>query len=152
MAMRANAEFVRPSALERSLNRAFGALVGLGFGFRHNYLLQVPGRQTRRIHSTPVNVLEIDHRLFLVCPRGRAQWVRNAEPNGWILLKKRRTRKFTIRPVAEEQKPLILKTYLERFRTTVQQFFPVSTDSPPIAFSPYAAQYPVFELRPVDEQ
>jgi hypothetical protein len=147
-----NKEFLRPSAFERTLNRAFGALVGAGLGLRHNYLLRVRGRQSGRLYSTPVNLLEINQQLFLVCPRGRAQWVRNAEATGWILLKRRRTLRFAIRAVPDEQKPTILKEYLERFKTTVQRYFPITAGSPAIAFAPYAAQYPVFELQRADEQ
>ena len=67
--------FLKPTALERALNRVFGILVGLGLGLRHNYLLQVRGRKSGRMYSTPVNLLAIDQKLYLVCPRGRAQWV-----------------------------------------------------------------------------
>jgi len=144
--------FLRPTSPERSLNRAFGALIGLGFGLRHNYLLQVRGRRSGRMYSTPVNLLEIDKKLYLVCPRGRAQWVRNAEASGRVLLKKRRVREFSLSIVPDEQKPAILKEYLERFKTTVQRYFPVSAGSPPAAFAPYAAHYPVFDLRPTGEQ
>lgn len=40
--------FRRPNVLERVLNRAFGFLVGFGFGLRHNCLLQVRGRKMGR--------------------------------------------------------------------------------------------------------
>ena len=144
--------FLRPTSLERGLNRTFGALIGLGFGLRHNYLLQVRGRRSGRMYSTPVNLLEIDKKLYLVCPRGRAQWVRNAEASGRVLLKKRRVQEFSLSVVPDEQKPAILKEYLERFKTTVQRYFPVSAGSPPAAFAPYVAHYPVFSLQPTGEQ
>src|SRR5215831_14707264 len=108
MAEGANSDFLRPSPAERILNRLFSALVGLGFGLRHNYLLQVRGRVSGRIYSTPVNLLEIDSKLYLVCPRGRAQWVRNAEAGARVLLKKgRNTREFTLSAVPDEEKPAI---------------------------------------------
>jgi deazaflavin-dependent oxidoreductase (nitroreductase family) len=143
---------MRPTTFERSLNRVFGALVGLGFGLRHNYLLQVRGRKSGRMYSTPVNLLDIDKRLYLVCPRGRAQWVRNAEANGRVLLKKRRTQEFALIALPDDQKPAILKEYLERFKTTVQRYFPLSPGSPPAAFAPYVTRYPVFQLQPMSEQ
>ena len=138
--------FLKPSALERGLNRAFGTLVGLGFGLQRNYLLQVRGRQTRRMYSTPVNLLETGGRLFLVCPRGRTQWVRNADAHGWVLLKRgRRVRKFLINAVSDEHKPAILKEYLDRFKTTAGEVcFP-----PPGCPSPSAPQrfVPAFRTR-----
>jgi deazaflavin-dependent oxidoreductase (nitroreductase family) len=151
MADASTTAFLRPTAIERGLNRAFGALIGLGFGLNHNYLLQVRGRKSGRLYSTPVNLLEIGNKLYLVCPRGRAQWVRNAEASGRVLLKKRRIQEFALSAVPEEEKPAILREYLERFRITVQRYFPVSAGSPTAAFASYASRYPVFELRPAGE-
>jgi hypothetical protein len=70
----ANESFLRPTAAERFFNRVFGLLVGMGIGLKHNYLLEVRGRKSGRIYPTPVDVLEVQGRLFLVCGRGRAQW------------------------------------------------------------------------------
>ena len=80
--------FRTPTALERAFNRFFGFLVGLGLGLKHNYLLQVRGRKSGKLYSTPIDLLEMDGRRFLVAPRGRTQWVRNAEAAGEITLKK----------------------------------------------------------------
>jgi hypothetical protein len=82
------AKFEAPSASERIFNRALGLLVGLGLGGRHYYLLQVRGRTTGRVYSTPVNVLELNGKRWLVAPRGRTQWVRNAEVAGEVLLRR----------------------------------------------------------------
>jgi deazaflavin-dependent oxidoreductase (nitroreductase family) len=140
-------DFLAPSALERVFNRAFGALVGLGLGRRHNYLLQVRGRRSGRIHATPVNVLELDGRHFLVAGRGRAQWVRNAEVAGEIVLTRGRHRlRCRVRPVPAAEKPAVLSAYLGRFRLTVQRYFPVPAGSGPEAFAALVDRYPVFEL------
>lgn len=142
--------FRAPNTFERFFNRAFGFLVGLGFGLGHNYLLQVSGRKTGRVYSTPVNVLEFQEKRFLVAPRGRTQWVRNAESAGEVTLKKgRNAQKFRLRPLPDAEKPEILKEYLGRFTSTVQRYFPVPAGSPPQAFAALAASYPVFELLPL---
>jgi hypothetical protein len=65
------ASFRKPNPIDRAVNRAFGFLVGLGFGLSHNYLLQVRGRKTGRLYSTPINLLEFKDKRFLVAPRGR---------------------------------------------------------------------------------
>ena len=65
----------------------FGFLVGHGLGFKHNYLLQVRGRKSGKVYSTPINLLEWDGKRFLMAPRGQTQWVRNAEAAGEISLK-----------------------------------------------------------------
>ncbi len=139
--------FRAPSPLERMLNEAFGILVGLGLGLRHNYLLQVRGRKTGRVYSTPVNVLELNGKRFLVAGRGRTQWVRNAEVAGEVTLKKgRSSRRFRVRPVPNDERPAILGAYLDRFRLTAQRYFPVRAGSGPEAFAEVVDRYPVFEL------
>jgi deazaflavin-dependent oxidoreductase (nitroreductase family) len=142
--------FLRPSPVERLFNSLFGLLVGLGLGLRHNYLLQVTGRRTGRLYSTPVNILDCDERRFLVAPRGETQWVRNARSSGMVWLKRGRTRQsYRVRELADAEKPRLLKTYLDRFSTTVQRYFPVQAGSPPEAFTDLAPRYPVFELLPL---
>ena len=74
--------FQRPSIVERTFNRLFGVIVGLGGGLEHNYVLQVRGRKSGRLYSTPVNMLEIGESQYLVAPRGNTQWVRNVQSSG----------------------------------------------------------------------
>jgi deazaflavin-dependent oxidoreductase (nitroreductase family) len=141
--------FREPSAAERLFNHIFGFLVGLGLGFSYNYLLQVRGRKSGKLYSTPINLLELNGRRFLVAPRGRTQWVRNAEASGEVTLKKGSTRqKFRLRPIPDAEKPEILKAYLDAYKREVQQYFPVPAGSPPAAFAELASSYPVFELLP----
>jgi deazaflavin-dependent oxidoreductase (nitroreductase family) len=141
--------FRQPSLAERFFNRAFGLLVGLGLGLPHNYLVQVRGRKSGKVYSTPIDLLELDGKRFLVAPRGRTQWVRNAEAAGDVTLKKGRTRlRYRIRSIPDAGKPELLKAYLDRFQTTVQRYFPVPAGSPPQAFTAVASNYPVFELLP----
>lgn len=136
--------------MERIFNRVYGFLVGLGLGFSYNYLLQVRGRKSGKLYSTPIDLLETDGKRFLVAPRGRTQWVRNAEAAGEITLKKgRESRRFRLRPLDGPEKLRILKAYLDRFRREVQRYFPVPAGSPPDAFQEIAKNYPAFELIPV---
>jgi len=81
------------------------------------------------------------------------QWVRNVEATGEVTLKKGRTpQRFRLRPVPDKEKPELLKAYLDRFKLTVQRYFPVPAGSDPQAFVDVAAQYPVFELIPSDSR
>jgi deazaflavin-dependent oxidoreductase (nitroreductase family) len=142
--------FREPSAVERLFNRAFGFLVGLGLGFSYNYLLEVRGRKSGKLYSTPINLLELKGKRFLVAPRGRTQWVRNAEAAGEITLRRRSTRlKFRLRPLSDTETPEILKAYLDSFKSEVQRYFPVAAGSPPEAFSTLTSSYPAFELLPL---
>jgi deazaflavin-dependent oxidoreductase (nitroreductase family) len=141
--------FRAPSATERMFNRAFGFLVGIGLGFSYNYLLQVRGRKSGRIYSTPVDLLEIAGKKFLVAPRGRTQWVRNAEAAGEVTLKKGSTRQtFRLRAIPDADKPEILKAYLDTFKREVQRYFPVPAGSSLQAFAALVQSYPAFELIP----
>jgi hypothetical protein len=67
--------FERPRATERLFNKLFGFLVGLGLGLPHNFLLEVRGRKTGRLYATPVDVLVLDGRRYLMASRGYTQWV-----------------------------------------------------------------------------
>ena len=139
--------FRAPTTTEHILNRIFGMIVGLGLGPAHAHLLQVRGRKSGRIYSTPVDLLEIQGKRWLVAPRGRAQWVRNAEAVGEVTLKKGgRRERFGLRPVPDGEKPEILKAYLDNFRREVQRYFPVAAGSPAGDFVKVAASYPAFEL------
>jgi deazaflavin-dependent oxidoreductase (nitroreductase family) len=141
--------FNQPTTVDRAINKVFGLLVGIGLGLRHNYLLQVRGRKSGRIYSTPVDVLDRDGKRYLVAPRGYTQWVRNAIASGTVSLKKgRRSEQFGIRLLADDEKPEILKSYLDRYKLTVQRYFPVSAGSLTEAFRPLTGEYPVFELIP----
>jgi deazaflavin-dependent oxidoreductase (nitroreductase family) len=112
-------------------------------------LLQVPGRKTGRIYSSPVNLLQVAGKPYLVAPRGRTQWVRNSEASGEIVLKKgSQTRKYRLRSLSDAEKPEILKLYLDSYKSAVQRYFPVPAGSPAAAFRAIAASYPVFELLP----
>lgn len=143
------ARFTRPGPVERLFNSAVGALVRRGIGPSHMRVLEVRGRRTGRTSSLPVDLLDQGRQLFLVAPRGRTQWVRNAEIEGAVTLRRgRHSARYRLRPLEELEKPAILKAYLERFPRDVQRFFPVRAGSPVDEFLPLAARYPAFELEP----
>ena len=139
--------FREPTAVEKFLNRVMGSLVSLGLAPSHMRLLQVRGRKSGKLYSTPVDLLEINGKRYLVAPRGRTQWVRNAEAVGEITLKRGSDlRKFRLRTLSEEEKLPILKAYLDSFKSEVQRYFPIAAGSSPDKFVPIASNYPAFEL------
>ena len=140
-------QFTEPNVIDRFFNRAFGLLIKIGLGLSHNYLLEVRGRKTGRIYSTPVNLLERGDKKYLVAPRGYTQWVRNVIASAEASLVKGLKREDVyLKAIADEAKPDILKDYLDRYRKTVQRYFPIQAGSPVEAFQPLAARYPVFEV------
>jgi deazaflavin-dependent oxidoreductase (nitroreductase family) len=140
---------MKPSPFEAVFNRLFGVLVGFGIGLRHNYLVQVQGRKSGRIYSTPVDVLDYDGKRYLVAPRGETQWVKNARVACELWLKRGRSRQqYTLRVLEDREKPEILKEYLNRYKTTVQRYFSVPASASLETFTGIAPNYPVFELTP----
>jgi deazaflavin-dependent oxidoreductase (nitroreductase family) len=146
--MPADREYNPPSTFEKSFNRLFGFLAGLGLAPSFIQLLQVKGRKSGKTYSTAVNLVDFEGKQFLVAPRGRTQWVRNAEAAGEVTLKRGRARKFRLRALADSEKPPVLRVYLTRYKGAVGRFFPISPDSPVEAFAGIANGYPVFELMP----
>jgi len=80
--------FVKPSLTERIFNRFFAIAIGLGMGLGHNYVVEVRGRKSGRIFSTPIDLLEVEKRRYLVAPRGETNWVLNARAAGRVTLRK----------------------------------------------------------------
>jgi deazaflavin-dependent oxidoreductase (nitroreductase family) len=140
-------QFMQPTLVDRIINRAFGFLVKLGFGLSHNFLLEVRGRKSGRIYSTPVNVLEYKEKKYLVAPRGDTQWVRNVVVNlKATLVKGAKRENVRLRPIADAAKAEILKAYLDRYKLTVRRYFPIPAGSPLREFEPLVGRYPVFEI------
>jgi deazaflavin-dependent oxidoreductase (nitroreductase family) len=141
--------FTPPTAVEIMLNRFFGWIVARGLVGDPFYVLDVRGRKTGRIYSTPVDLLAHRERRFLVAPRGHTQWSRNAKASGSVTLRRGRlVQRYAARELAAPEKPEILKAYLDAFKSRVQRFFPVPAGSPVEAFAPLAARYAAFELTP----
>ena len=80
-------------------------------------LLEVRGRVSGRVRSTPVNPLEIEGQRYLVSPRGETQWVRNFRAAGEAALRVggRREPIVLVRELADEEKPPVLRAYLDRW-------------------------------------
>jgi hypothetical protein len=143
--------YLRPGAVERLFGRILKSLVLIGFVRGHFYVLEVRGRSTGRTISLPVDPIELEGRRYLVCARGNSNWVQNARAAGEIVLARAmRRRRYAVRELPAEERPLILKAYLDSFATEVQRFFPVPKGSPIESFNVLAPRYPVFVLQPLD--
>ncbi|HVO93821.1 MAG TPA: nitroreductase family deazaflavin-dependent oxidoreductase [Terriglobales bacterium] len=139
--------FDAPNWVARVVNRFYGWLTSRGLGPSYSFELQVVGRRTGKIYSTPVNILRFGEQIFLVGTRGHTQWSRNARAVEQVTLKRGRIiLRFRLREVTDQEKPEILKAYLTRFGWMVRRFFPLPPRAPSSAFASIAAGYPVFEL------
>jgi deazaflavin-dependent oxidoreductase (nitroreductase family) len=144
------ATFRPPTAPERIFNRVLGRLIGWGIGPSHIYLLEVRGRKSGKLYATPVDPVEVAGKRYVVAPRGRTQWVRNAESAGEIVLRRASNhQRFRVRVLADAEKPPILKAYLDSYKREVQRYFKVPAGSAAEAFAAVSRDYPVFELLPI---
>src|SRR5882762_9601811 len=136
MPERSKPHFLEPTAMDRFAGRVFAALVRMGIGFKHSFVLEVRGRKSGKIFSTPVNLLFYKGKTFLCASRGETQWVRNARAAGRVTLVKGSHRdEYTVREVSLADRPELLKEFLERFAASVQRYYPVKKGSPVSAFA-----------------
>jgi deazaflavin-dependent oxidoreductase (nitroreductase family) len=139
--------FQKESTLDRFFNQMMGRALRLGFAPGYMRLLEVRGRKSGKTFTTPVNVLEFQGRRWLVAARGETAWARNARASGRVVLRRgSSSESFTVRELADTDKPEIIKAFLDRFKSQVQRFFEVPAGSPADAFRATASRTPVFEL------
>ena len=139
--------FQKESTLDRFFNRLMGQALRLGFAPGYMRLLEVRGRKSGKTFTTPVNVLEFQGRRWLVAARGETAWARNARASGRVVLRRGSSgESFTVRELADADKPEVIKAFLDRFKSQVQRFFEVPAGSPADAFRATASRTPVFEL------
>jgi deazaflavin-dependent oxidoreductase (nitroreductase family) len=116
-------------------------------------VLEVRGRATGEPRRTPVNLLTLDGRQYLVSPRGEGQWVRNARAAHGRLatIVGRRREEWVAHEVADADKLPILRAYLRRWKAEVGVFFDGrSADSSDDELAAIAPRHPVFALEPVE--
>src|SRR5258708_37088068 len=143
--------YVRPGWFTKHLfNRGVAGLTMIGLSVWGSRILSVRGRMSRQWRSTPVNVLSHDGQRYLVAPRGTTQWVRNLRAAGRGELRVgRRVEAFTAHEIADDDKPLILRSYLRRWRAEVGVFFGgVNAQASDEDLRRIAPDHPVFRLEP----
>jgi deazaflavin-dependent oxidoreductase (nitroreductase family) len=129
-------------------NRAVATFTRMGLSVWGSRILMVKGRTTGTVRSTPVNVLTLDTRRYLVAPRGETQWVRNLRAaGGGELALGRSTESFRADEMADADKVDVLRAYLKRWKAEVGVFFDgVSADSSDDDLRRIAPRHPVFAI------
>ena len=139
----------RLTATRRMGNTMMVALLRLGLGPKHNYLLTTRGRKTGRLHTTPVTLVEEDGQRWLVAPSGVVGWVRNVRASGEATLGRgRRSERVRAEEVDAPLAAPVLKRYLQQ-EPIVRPFFDVEPDSDIADFAAEASRHPVFAVTPV---
>jgi deazaflavin-dependent oxidoreductase (nitroreductase family) len=124
-------------------------MMRLGVSVWGSRILEVRGRQSGVARRTPVNLLDVDGRQYLVSPRGEGQWVRNVRADGGrltLLLGRRRDERVA-HELPDSEKPPILRAYLCKWKMEVGVFFDgVTADSEEHDVERIAPDHPVFLL------
>jgi deazaflavin-dependent oxidoreductase (nitroreductase family) len=130
------------------MNRLVAFLTRRGISAWGSRVLAVRGRKTGEWRRTPVNLLTLDGRHYLLAPRGHVQWTHNLRAAGGGELHLGRKREtFTAEEVADDDKPEVLRAYLRRWKAAVGVFFAgVGPDSPDAELRRIAPDHPVFHI------
>ncbi|MGA4862760.1 nitroreductase family deazaflavin-dependent oxidoreductase [Streptomyces lavendulocolor] len=130
------------------VNRAVAWLTRRGISVMGSRVLAVRGRKSGEWRRTPVNVLTVEGRHYLVAPRGHVQWTHNMRAaGGGELHLGGHVQTFTAVELADDDKPEVLRAYLRRWKSEVGVFFPgVGPDSPDAELRAIAPKHPVFRI------
>ena len=129
-------------------NRFVAWLTRRGVSVWGSRVLAVRGRKSGQWRTTPVNLLTLDGKQYLVAPRGHVQWTHNmrAAGGGELHLGKH-VDTFTAGEVGDDDKTPILRAYLKGLKADVWVLFNgVGPDSPDDQLRRIAPDHPVFEI------
>ena len=145
----ADRRYLEPKGGTLFFNRVVARLTRMGLSVWGSRELQVVGRRSGQVRTTPVNLLSLDGQTYLVAPRGTTQWVRNlraADGRGGLRLG-RHVDEFASTEVADADKVDVLRAYLRRWKFEVGAFFDgVDASSSDEELHAIAPGYPVFRL------
>ena len=139
----------RLGSVRRCINHLVQALLWLGLGPPHTYVVIVRGRRTERLYSTPVRLVEEGSQRWLVAPYGEVAWVRNARAAGHVVLSRgRRLELVKITELQPEWAARVLKEYITQVPIT-RPCFDVTPQSSIEDFIAEAPRHPVFRIDPL---
>jgi deazaflavin-dependent oxidoreductase (nitroreductase family) len=135
----------------RMLNAVVRPMAEHGWGPSFWYMLSVRGRKSGLERSTPVAVMELGGRRWLVASYGVVEWVRNVRAaDGVTLMRGGRAETFHPIEVGPTEAVPVLREYLRRIRVA-RPYFDATVDSPDGDFAVEASRHPVFRLDPPRE-
>jgi deazaflavin-dependent oxidoreductase (nitroreductase family) len=130
------------------VNRTVAFLTRRGLSVWGSRILAVRGRKSGQWRTTPVNLMTLGGKRYLVAPRGHVQWTHNMRAAGGGELRLgRKAEEFAATEVGDDDKVPVLRAYLKRWKAEVGVFFdgvgPDSTDEELRAIAP---RHPVFRI------
>jgi len=140
--------YIRPGRVTGIFNTIVAGFTRAGISVWGSRVLAVRGRTSGEMRTTPVNLLTVDGERYLVSPRGVTQWVRNIRVAGEAELRLgRRVERIRVAELADDDKPAILRPYLQRWKLEVGVFFDgVDTSASDAELRKIAPGHPVFRV------
>lgn len=136
-----------PLFIAKVANPLLNTLVRLGRRPGGAATLVVPGRTSGKPRRTPVNPLEFEGATYLVAPRGDTHWARNLRASGGGELRMgRKTLRFSSEEIGGEQRPPVLRAYLDRWGGITKSQFEVRGDETVDELAEIAPRHPVFRI------
>jgi deazaflavin-dependent oxidoreductase (nitroreductase family) len=111
-------------------------------------VIEVVGRKSGVWRATPVRVLEMDRKLYIVAMYGETHWVKNLRHRGGGRLRFRgRVSEFRAAELGGEEKLTVLRAYLRRWWPLVSRITSIhSPDGSDQELLAAAAKHPAFRL------
>jgi len=140
----------RPNWIAQILNKGWTFIHSSGIAPNYLVTLEVIGRKSGQIIALPVVVALVDGQRYLVSMLGNeAQWVLNVRAaNGKAYIRSGRRIEVMMEEVPIEQRPPILKAYLQR-APGARPHIPVNKNAPLAEFEKVAALFPAFRIVPI---
>ena len=137
----------RPHLTARVLNRGWAVVHSAGLWPSRLATVEVKGRKSGRTISFPVVIADWEGERYLVSMLGTAaNWVRNVEAaDGRAVLRHGRRERVRLEEVAEDDRPAILRRYLE-CAPGARPHFGIDRRASIEEFAPVAAKTRVFRI------
>ena len=132
----------------RLINWCFRTVTKLGLGASYRHILTVRGRKTGRLHSTPVDVIEVGGNRWLVAGYGPASWVLNTRAAGKVTLSRGgRSETYNVEEARPEEAIPVLRKYIAEIRVT-RPYFDATPNSSDEEVAAERSRHAVFRLIP----
>jgi len=119
-------------------------LLRLGLQIGSQHLLSIPGRRSGKPRRTPVSIVRVDGRRYIVAAFADADWVKNTRAAGaGVLARGRHGESVRLVELPVVERGPILREFLNQVPGGVR-FFGLSSD--PQRIVALAARYPVFRI------
>lgn len=128
-------------------NRLIIVFNSLGMSFGTWYILSIPGRKTGKMRSTPVSILHVNGRRYVVTGF-ETQWVKNARSAGkGTLARGRKKEQVVLVEIPAEERGPILREFPRQVPHGVSYFEKLlNIPGDPEALAAAAPRCPVFRL------